>query len=82
LIVERILDAVRNASTIMVVVGAARQTVVEPGAGGTHRCRSWRQAMFLVGGDKAGSWSAWYRAAVPLADDRYTLHLKTLEGQR
>nr|WP_300013159.1 type II toxin-antitoxin system RelE/ParE family toxin [Pseudonocardia sp.] len=41
-----------------------------------------REAMFLVGGDKAGSWSTWYREAVPLADERYMLHLKMLGGER
>jgi hypothetical protein len=41
-----------------------------------------REAIFLVGGDKAGSWSTWYRKSVPLADERYALHLKALEGER
>ncbi|MFF4114471.1 hypothetical protein [Streptomyces sp. NPDC001714] len=27
-----------------------------------------RQAAILVGGDKAGNWSGWYRVAVPQAE--------------
>lgn len=38
-----------------------------------------REAIFLVGGDKAGNWDQWYRTAVPLADERYTQHLITLK---
>jgi hypothetical protein len=33
-----------------------------------------RRAVLLVAGDKAtgGAWSAWYREAIPLAEQRYT----------
>ncbi|MBT2430466.1 type II toxin-antitoxin system RelE/ParE family toxin [Streptomyces sp. ISL-112] len=30
-----------------------------------------RQAVILVGGDKAGNWSGWYRVAVPQAEQAY-----------
>jgi hypothetical protein len=38
-----------------------------------------REAIFLVVGDKAGNWDGWYHKAVPLADQRYTEHLKKLQ---
>jgi hypothetical protein len=30
-----------------------------------------REAIILVAGDKAGTWSRWYGEAVPLAEERY-----------
>jgi len=35
-----------------------------------------RNAVLLVAGDKAGKWEAWYRQAVPLAEQRYEDYLK------
>jgi hypothetical protein len=35
-----------------------------------------RRAVFLVGGDKAGKWSEWYKTAIPLAEQAYAEHLK------
>jgi hypothetical protein len=40
-----------------------------------------REAIFLVAGDKAGSWESWYREAIPLADERFTEHLIALKEQ-
>jgi hypothetical protein len=40
-----------------------------------------REAIFLVAGDKAGNWEAWYRRAVPLADKRFGQHLAELETE-
>jgi hypothetical protein len=40
-----------------------------------------REAIFLVAGDKAGNWDAWYRKAVPLADERFARHLAELEAE-
>jgi hypothetical protein len=40
-----------------------------------------REAIFLVAGDKAGNWDAWYRKAIPLADERFAEHLIELEAQ-
>lgn len=30
-----------------------------------------RQAILLLGGDKAGSWKSWYNKNIPVADRRY-----------
>lgn len=30
-----------------------------------------REAVILVGGDKAGSWTKWYDISIPLAERRY-----------
>ena len=38
--------------------------------------RSRRKAVLLVAGDKAGNWEAWYRQAIPLAEQRYEDYLK------
>ncbi len=40
-----------------------------------------REAIFLVAGDEAGSWDGWYRAAIPLADERFTQHPIALEAE-
>lgn len=40
-----------------------------------------RNAVFLVGGDKAGNWSGWYKTAVPAAEEAYAEHLKRIEEQ-
>ena len=41
-----------------------------------------RTAILLVGGDKAGSWNAWYAEFVPVADELYATYLEeiTREG--
>jgi hypothetical protein len=36
-----------------------------------------RRAVLLVAGDKAGSWTRWYRDAIKLAEDRYARFLAT-----
>lgn len=36
----------------------------------------WRSSILLVAGDKAGMWNAWYRDAIPLAEQRYAVYLK------
>jgi hypothetical protein len=38
-----------------------------------------REAVFLVAGDKSGQWQSWYRAAIPLADERFQEHLISLK---
>src|SRR5271166_464501 len=35
-----------------------------------------RNTVLLVAGDKAGKWEAWYRQAIPLAEQRYEDYLK------
>jgi hypothetical protein len=41
-----------------------------------------RVAIMLVGGDKKGRWSKWYRENIPVADALFAEHLKRLEGRR
>lgn len=41
-----------------------------------------RDAILLLGGDKRGQWSKWYRTAIPEADARYAEHLADLERSR
>jgi hypothetical protein len=41
-----------------------------------------RNAVLLVAGDKAGKWDAWYRQAIPLAEQRYEDYLKQQEDIR
>lgn len=38
-----------------------------------------RMAILLIGGDKTDKWSQWYEQAVPVADDLYDEHLRTIE---
>jgi hypothetical protein len=40
-----------------------------------------RQAVILIGGDKAGNWKGWYRTAVPLAETAYADHLARVAKQ-
>jgi hypothetical protein len=40
-----------------------------------------REAILLVAGDKSGRWESWYRQAVPVADQRFTEHLKALQDR-
>jgi hypothetical protein len=36
----------------------------------------WRSTILLVADDKAGRWSAWYREAIPMAEQRYERYVK------
>ena len=40
-----------------------------------------RQVILLVGGDKSGQWEAWYRWAIPTADDLYDGYLDELSEE-
>lgn len=40
-----------------------------------------RKVILLFGGDKTDQWSAWYRWAVPLADDLYDVYLEELRQE-
>lgn len=46
----------------------------------------WRSSILLVAGDKYKQWRTWYRAAVPLAEQRYETYLEErreeMEGRR
>jgi hypothetical protein len=41
----------------------------------------WRSSVLLVAGDKAGQWNAWYREAIPQAEDRYDRYLKERQAE-
>ena len=40
-----------------------------------------RRAVCLVGGDKSGKWSEWYKTAIPQAEEAYGEHLR-IEGKK
>jgi hypothetical protein len=40
-----------------------------------------REAILLLGGDKAGNWDAWYDTAVPRADELYAQYLRDLRRE-
>jgi hypothetical protein len=39
----------------------------------------WRS--MLVAGDKAGRWNAWYRQAIPIAEQRYEVYMKERQAE-
>ncbi|PUB21585.1 hypothetical protein C8K30_114128 [Promicromonospora sp. AC04] len=41
----------------------------------------WRSAILLVGGDKSGNWTAWYRTAIPEAERLYVDYVKEREEE-
>ncbi|MFT4036447.1 MAG: type II toxin-antitoxin system RelE/ParE family toxin [Patulibacter sp.] len=41
-----------------------------------------RQAIVLLGGDKAGNWTGWYERNIPIADDLFDDYLNYLETQK
>jgi hypothetical protein len=64
---------------------------LRPGSAGRSEIRiifvfdPWRSAILLVGGDKSGDWSGWYRRTIPRAEELYVEYLKEREeeeGQR
>ncbi len=38
-----------------------------------------RRAILLVAGDKSRNWNRWYSRNIPIADQRFDDHLKTLK---
>ncbi|SBW21542.1 hypothetical protein FDG2_2039 [Candidatus Protofrankia californiensis] len=58
---------------------------LRPGSAGTSEIRilfafdPLRRAVLLVVGDKSGNWHRWYETAIPVADERYDLHLTEIE---
>ena len=40
-----------------------------------------RTAIVLVAGDKTDNWTRWYKANIPVADDRYDEHLRQLRAK-
>lgn len=41
----------------------------------------WRSAILLVGGDKSGDWSGWYRKTIPQAEKLYVEYVKEREAE-
>lgn len=68
------------------VVGSRHRNMKElrPGSSGRSELRVLfafdpeRQAILLVGGDKAGNWAKWYTKNIPVADERFDRHLERL----
>jgi hypothetical protein len=58
---------------------------LRPGSSGRSEVRllfvfdPWRQAVFLVAGDKAGDWENWYDGAILMAETRFARYLKERE---
>lgn len=40
-----------------------------------------RSAILLIGGDKAGDWTRWYKKNITAADDLFDSHLRRLRGE-
>jgi hypothetical protein len=84
--VEALTDAGPNLGRPLVdrIKASALHNLKElrPGSAGRSEIRvlfmfdPWRSAILLVAGDKAGNWSAWYRRAVPRAEELYAIYLK------
>lgn len=55
---------------------------LRPGSSGSSEIRvlfvfdPWRSAILLIGGDKSGNWTRWYRAAIPKAEKLYEHYLR------
>jgi hypothetical protein len=60
---------------------------LRPGSAGRSEIRilfvfdPWRSAILLIGGDKSGDWSGWYRRAIPRAEELYEKYLTEREAE-
>ena len=60
---------------------------LRPGSAGRSEIRilfafdPWRSAILLIGGDKSGNWSGWYREAISRAEDLYEEYLKERKAE-
>nr|WP_231618800.1 type II toxin-antitoxin system RelE/ParE family toxin [Nonomuraea sp. SBT364] len=60
---------------------------LRPGSAGRSEIRilfvfdPWRSAILLVGGDKSGDWSGWYRRAIPRAEELYLEYVTEREAE-
>jgi hypothetical protein len=60
---------------------------LRPGSAGRTEMRilfvfdPWRSAILLIGGDKSGNWTGWYRHAIPQAEELYKQYLKEREAE-
>jgi hypothetical protein len=60
---------------------------LRPGSAGRSEIRilfafdPWRSAILLVGGDKSGDWSAWYKQMIPRAEELFADYVKEREAE-
>ncbi|MEU6711922.1 type II toxin-antitoxin system RelE/ParE family toxin [Nonomuraea sp. NPDC046802] len=60
---------------------------LRPGSAGRSEIRilfafdPWRSAILLIGGDKSGDWSGWYRRTIPEAEELYAKYLTEREAE-
>jgi hypothetical protein len=61
----------------------AVEQVVQVGSGElpVERSGPARQAVFLVGGNKAGNWKRWYDQAIPEAERAYESYLQDMKRE-
>jgi len=58
---------------------------LRPGSSGRSEIRvlfafdTKREAILLLGGDKAGNWNRWYKKNIPVADELFDEHLEKLK---
>lgn len=72
------------------IVGSRHKNMKElrPGSAGRSEVRILfafdprRHAIMVLAGDKQGRWDKWYRANIPIADDRYDEHLARVNKQK
>ncbi|MCP2340061.1 type II toxin-antitoxin system RelE/ParE family toxin [Actinomadura rupiterrae] len=61
---------------------------LRPGSAGNSEIRilfafdPWRSAIMLVGGDKSGDWSGWYRRMIPQAEELFGQYLKERQAEK
>ncbi|MDX2540383.1 type II toxin-antitoxin system RelE/ParE family toxin [Streptomyces sp. WI04-05B] len=76
-----LVDTIKGSALSNQSQGAPPRLGRSHGSAVAVRVRPDRQAVILVGGDKAGNWSGWYRVAVPQAEQAYAEHLKRIDGE-
>ncbi|WP_411734450.1 type II toxin-antitoxin system RelE/ParE family toxin [Paeniglutamicibacter sp.] len=65
----------------------AKMKELRPGSSGRSKLRVLfafdpkRQAIMFIAGDKAGNWDRWYKKNIPVADDLFDDHLRSLKGK-
>ncbi|OHV48549.1 addiction module toxin RelE [Frankia sp. CcI156] len=89
--IDRLADAGPSLGRPLVdrLVGSEIHNLKElrPASAGTSEIRvlfvfdPWRCAILLVGGDKSGDWSGWYRTAIPRAETLYAEYMKEREAE-
>lgn len=84
--IDRLADAGPNLGRPLVdrIIGSEVHNLKElrPASTGRSEIRilfvfdPWRSAILLVGGDKAGKWTQWYKRAIPEAERLYAQYLE------